>query len=204
MISEIKKLIKSSDISKECISLLMHYNKTIVAEHTKRVAIKSIAIAHNFSLNINELNTAAYLHDISVIIEREKYAEICRKYNITTLEVERNLPILLHQKVSCIIAQEIFNIEDEDILSAISCHTTLKANPSKCDMILFIADKLEWDQGGYPPYKNIIEDALSHSLEKACLEYINYVIANKMILIPHPDLLSAKNYLENKILYPST
>jgi HD superfamily phosphohydrolase YqeK len=33
-----------------------------------------------------------------------------------------------------------------DILDSISCHTTLKANPAKLDMLLFISDKIKWDQ----------------------------------------------------------
>ena len=45
-----------------------------------------------------------------------------------------------------------FGIEDNEILSAIECHTTLKKNYSDIDLVLFVADKIKWDQEGKPPY----------------------------------------------------
>ena len=36
----------------------------------------------------------------------------------------------------------IYHIEDEDILSAIECHTTLKKEMNDYDKIIFLADKL--------------------------------------------------------------
>ena len=74
-----------------------------------------------------------------------------------------------------------------------------KVNPSKYDMALFIADKLMWDQGGVPSYFDVVNAALNHSLEMACLAYIDFVIDNNLILAPHPDLLSAKKYLEDLV-----
>lgn len=35
----------------------------------------------------------------------------------------------------------------------------LKAKPSKIDMIIFVADKIEWDQEGQPPYLKELEEA---------------------------------------------
>jgi len=159
------------------------------------VSTKAIELAGQFKLDADKLETSAYLHDISVVVPRDKYVDICNVYNIEVIDLEKNLPILLHQKVSKIIAEEIFNINDKDILSAISCHTTLKANPSKYDMTLFIADKLMWDQDGVPPYYDVVADALNQSLHKACLVYIDYVMDNGMILVPHPELVTARNYM---------
>jgi len=58
----------------------------------------------------------------------------------------------LHQRISKEIAYGYFHIEDEDILSAIKCHTTLKKEINDYNKIIFLADKLAWDQGGIPPY----------------------------------------------------
>lgn len=41
------------------------------------------------------------------------------------------------------ILKFIFRITNEQILSNISCHITLKSNATAFEMILFIADKLE-------------------------------------------------------------
>lgn len=194
MLNELKKYITGT-LSTDCKTILNAYNKTICLDHTRNVAKKAIELAAQFNLDANKLESAAYLHDISVVIPRNDYVTICNDFNIKVLDMEKKLPILLHQKVSKIIATEIFNINDIDILFAISCHTTLKTNPSQYDMALFAADKLMWDQGGVPPFYYIVSSALNHSLEKACLAYIDYVMDNGMILKPNPDLVGARTFL---------
>lgn len=105
--------------------------------------------------------------------------------------------MLLHQKISRLIAEQTFNIYDAEILSSIESHTTLRDKPSKIDMVVFIADKLSWDQDGIPPLFDCVSKAIKVSLEISCLEYINYCLDNNMILIPHPMLIEAKGYLES-------
>ena len=61
-------------------------------------------------------------------------------------------------------------------------------------MILFLADKISWDQDGKPPYIDIIEDGLSISLENACKNYINYVYENNILLCPHKWMNEAHRY----------
>ena len=60
--------------------------------------------------------------------------------------------MIIHQKLSKVIAKEIFKVDDEEILNAICCHTTLRKHATKMDLVLFVADKIEWDQNGAPPY----------------------------------------------------
>ena len=55
-------------------------------------------------------------------------------------EAEQRYPFLLHQRISKLIAESVFNITDPNILSAIECHTTLKANPTAYDMKISIND----------------------------------------------------------------
>ena len=62
------------------------------------------------------------------------------------MEAERKFPMIIHQKLSRVIAKEIFKVEDEEILNAICCHTTLRKHATKMDLVLFVADKIEWDQ----------------------------------------------------------
>lgn len=136
------------------------------------------------------------MHDISAVIHPTDMLNYMIKNNLFVDESERKHPFLLHQRISKILAINFFNIDDETILSAIECHTTLKSNPSKYDMALFIADKLSWDKEGIPPFYDIVSENLTYSLEKACLSYINYAIDNNMILHPHSWIIASKKYLE--------
>jgi len=109
------------------------------------------------------------------------------------LEEERHLPMIVHQKLSAVIARDAFNITDPAILSAIGCHTTLKAGASPLDKAVFVADKLAWDQPGAPPYLAELTRALDESLDAAALCYINWLWDRREALaVVHPWLIEAR------------
>lgn len=98
------------------------------------------------------------------------------------------------------IATDIFKVENETILDAISCHTTLRENATPLDMVLFVADKIKWDQSGTPPYITEIQEALDQSLEHACFVYISYLWERRQDLkVVHPWLQDAYFDLKEKL-----
>ena len=62
--------------------------------------------------------------------------------------------------------------------------------------IIFLADKIAWDQNGIPPYLDDLLKQLECSLEEAALFYINYLLDHGIKVI-HPWILDAKSQLEN-------
>lgn len=50
------------------------------------------------------------------------------------------------------MAEEVFHIKDQEILSAIECHTTLKPKSRLLDKVLFISDKISWEIPGDHEY----------------------------------------------------
>lgn len=133
----------SNDLCEDSYDLLMSYNCKVVAEHSKRVAEECKKLAKRFKYNEKMAEIAGLLHDISAIYPNSKKVELSKALGVEILEEEEKFPLILHQKVSKVMANEIFKVEDEKILSAIECHTTLKKNPSKLDLILFVADKIQ-------------------------------------------------------------
>lgn len=112
----------------------------------------------------NRLDTISHSIEVANILGIEIYDE------------ERKMPLIIHQKISKVIAQDIFKINDTSILSAIECHTTLKKEPSKLDLLLFVSDKVKWDQDGNPPYLEGLLYNLDKSLEHSALYYIDYLL----------------------------
>jgi nicotinate-nucleotide adenylyltransferase len=101
-----------------------------------------IADACGFSEEEKEkARLAALLHDITKKFSDEEQAEMFRKYGIDA----SSEPATVHEKTGAYFARELYGEEvvDEEVFSAIFCHTTAKAGMSKLDMAVFIADFTE-------------------------------------------------------------
>lgn len=171
-------------------------NRPKTLKHVEEVADTCVKIAEQYGLDREKCRIMRMLHDIGAVMKPEDMVRYTTSRGIPMDEAEKRYPFLLHQRISRMFAEDVLGIEDEDILSAVQCHTTLKNCPGKYDMTLFVADKLSWDREGIPPYFEEVKRALQHSLESACLKYITYSLDNGMILYPHRWLLEAKLYLE--------
>ncbi len=189
----------TGDIVTDVNSFLLLNNKPKTLDHVINVANTNSKIAKKYGLDRDICILCGYLHDISVVIKPDDMLAYMIENNFFIDDSERKYPFILHQRISRLIAKDFFNINNETILSAIECHTTLKSYPSQYDMALFLADKLSWDQERTPPFYDIVIEALSFSLEKACLAYQNYVINNGMILYPHSWLIESKTSLERAL-----
>lgn len=194
----IKPMVLTYHLYLDVLMLLEDYPKT--REHVLSVALTSQKLAKQFHLNEKICYQSALLHDIGVIMKPMDMKTLMDTNHYTYDSAEEKYPFLLHQQISAIIAKDIFNISNQHILDAIACHTTLKADPNAYDMVLFLADKISWDQEGIPPYLDLIEKGLAVSLEKACYEYIRYVFQNHLLLYPHRQIKQARDYLYQKYL----
>lgn len=136
------------------------------------------------------------MHDISALIKPADMLWYVYENNFALCEAEKKYPFLLHQRLYKICAVEYFGLSDEDILSAIECHTTLKKCASRYDMPLFIADKLAWDREGVPPFYEAVDNALDKSLESACYRHMEFVNDNNMMLHLHGNRIAAYEQLK--------
>lgn len=186
------------DIFDEVRVLLLENGRPKTWAHVSAVADVCAEIGETFAIPSEICRTAGLLHDVSAVVPAAEMLEYAESQGWIIDPAERAHPFLLHQRVSEVAARTRFGLIDETVLAAIRCHTTLRAAPSPCDMALFLADKLAWDQPGEPPFRSEIERELSVSLEQACLNYIEYAMSHGMILTPHRWLLNAHEWLRNK------
>lgn len=196
-LSYIKTEILSGDIKTDVKNILSLNGKYNTCVHVSNVAERNALIAETYGLDHDKCMIAGLLHDISAVIRPEDMLNYAYENRFDICEAERKYPFLLHQRLSKICAAEYFNISDEDILSAIECHTTLKKDASKYDMALFIADKLAWDREGIPPFYEEVNAALALSLEAACYRYMEYMVEHDMILCPHDNWTAAYEQLKS-------
>lgn len=112
-------------------------------EHTEGVMYTAAALAMRFGEDLEKAQVAGLLHDCAKCISDDKKIRICLKNKITMTDAEQRSPFLLHAKVGAYIARNKYGVEDEEILSAIACHTTGKPAMNQLDKIIFIADYIE-------------------------------------------------------------
>ncbi|HDR4733946.1 TPA: bis(5'-nucleosyl)-tetraphosphatase (symmetrical) YqeK [Bacillus cereus] len=189
---EIYSFSPTGKIENDIKDFLLKYNQKPTYKHSIRVANEARKIAKMFYEDEEKAAIAGYLHDISAIFPNEVRITVAEEFGIDLLEEERKFPMIIHQKLSRVIAKEIFKVHDEETLNAICCHTTLRKHATKMDLVLFVADKIEWDQNGTPPYLVEVKKGLEKSLEHAAFAYISYLWDRKDTLkVLHPWLEDA-------------
>ena len=186
----------SGDLPEDASRFLVQHGHAPTARHCGQVAKKAGELARQFDVNVSHAETAGWLHDISTVIPNEQRVQVALDYGLEVLPEEHKLPMIVHQKLSALIAYDLFNVTNSEVLSAIGCHTTLEKDASPLDKVVFIADKIAWDQEGQPPYRVELLTALEHSLDKAAFVYLDYLWQRRKTLpVLHPWVREAHQQL---------
>lgn len=190
----------TGDVPTDVARLLASHNKHHTAGHSGRVAEEARRLALRFGADPEQAEMAGWLHDVSVIVPAAEWVATARAWQMAVLPEEERAPVVLHQKLSAAIARDGFGVADAAVLSAIGCHTTLKADPSLLDMVVFVADKIAWDGRGDPPYLPELLAALDRSLPHAALCYLEYLWARRTAIpVIHPWFAAAYQQFAAKL-----
>jgi HD superfamily phosphohydrolase YqeK len=145
---------------------------------------------------------AGWLHDCSAIFPAPERVAITRQWGISVLPEEEQFPMIIHQKLSRVLASEIFGVHDALVLDAVECHTTLRSDATRLDKVLFVADKIAWDQEGIAPYHDELLAALEQSLDHAAFVYLRYLWERRHTLkVLHPWACDAYLQISSQIPY---
>ncbi len=112
-------------------------------EHTMGVEYTAACLAMRHGCNVDKARLAGLLHDCAKGISTERKIAMCEEAGLDVRPVERENPELLHAKLGAYLARIRYNIEDEEILSSITWHTTGKPGMNLLEKIIFIADYIE-------------------------------------------------------------
>jgi len=182
----------SGDLYRDIDEFLILNRCPRTAQHCQRVSVEAEILASRFGVDPFKARLAGMLHDCSAVIPSGQRLEAARSLGLPVLVEEERYPMILHQKLSAALAREIFNVMDLGILSAVACHTTLKIPCAPLDKVIFIADKLAWDQAGEAPYHPALREAVQVSLDNAVRVYLAYLWNTRNSLpVLHPWMLEA-------------
>ena len=111
--------------------------------HSISVADEAVKLSEHYGADIVKAYVAGLLHDCAKEIDDQEKIRLCEKYNITLDDYTLKNPGLTHQFLSSKIAEVFFDINDSDILNAISYHTPARKNMSLLEKIVYLADRIE-------------------------------------------------------------
>lgn len=113
-------------------------------EHTLGVAYTAANLAMVHGVSVEKALTAGMLHDCAKCMSHHKQISLCKKNKMVLSEIEtENHSPLLHAKAGSCLARKKYGVADEEILQAISYHTTGRPNMSPLEKIIYIADYIE-------------------------------------------------------------
>ncbi|MFZ5815901.1 MAG: bis(5'-nucleosyl)-tetraphosphatase (symmetrical) YqeK [Bacillota bacterium] len=189
----------SGSVERDAPRFLVHHECPKTAAHSARVAREAARVARLVGADPVQAEVAGWLHDISAVFPPAGRAEVARQLGLEVLPEEDAFPMIIHQKLSTVIARELFGVSDPAVLSAIGCHTTLKRDASLLDRVLFVADKIEWDQPDTAPYLDRVLAGLERSLDQAALAYLTWMWESRASLrVVHPWLREAYEQLSGR------
>lgn len=190
---------KGENLKEKIEDFYIKNGKGNFVHHVNKVSEYAAKLADEINVDIEKCKISALIHDVSAVMRHEDYIRYGEKEEIEILNNERENPFLLHQKISGIIAKEVFCLEDEDIISPVICHTTLRPKPSLYDIVLFVADKLHRHTDIKPPYFNEVLEGFKSNPEGACLTIMEHYLRKGDIKYPHPWFNDAVTYLKQKV-----
>ena len=105
--------------------------------------------------NTDKASIAGILHDCAKCLTEDELVEECKKYHVPVSEIELKSKQLIHAKLGAVYAETIYGVKDQEILDAITWHTTGRPAMAVLEKIIFIADYIEPNRKPLPGMDDI-------------------------------------------------
>ena len=155
---------------------------------------EAAVLARRYGADVTSARIAALLHDCTKKLSMEEQLALCEQYGIALDELERKNLKLLHAKTGAAIARDLFGVSDE-IYWAIYWHTTGKADMTKLEKVIYLADYIEpsRDFPGVEKLRRAVHADLEHGLLMALEDSIEEMRQRGYPV--HPNTVEARDYL---------
>ncbi len=167
-----------------------------LAEHVERVVAEADRLAAGLKeLDREQLELAAWGHDIARALSRRELLARARGFGLEVSPVEEEAPILLHGPVGAEILRQEHGIDDPEVLAAARFHSTGRAGMSLLEKVIFVADKIEPGKVQAKPALARVRELADRDLDAAILEYLDQMlmVASEENWSLHPQAIAARN-----------
>ncbi len=149
--------------------LIKHLNESRY-NHSLGVVSMAVRLADLYGANREKAEIAALAHDIAKCLTQEESNRLIRYYGLPA-KYFNNQPIA-HSKIGVCLLRDEFGLQEPDILSAVSYHTTGKANMTLLEEIIYVSDAIEVNRSyaDAPRLRKLAET----NLHETCREVIEF------------------------------
>lgn len=166
--------------------------------HTVNVVSEAEKLCQMYGGDMEKCVTAAIFHDVVKELPNEELNALVRKFGFDEKYIDS--PNLSHGKIAAALLKHEWGIDDEDIINAVSYHTTGRAGMSKTEKIVFIADAIEPTR----VYSGVeaIRKATYEDLDRGCLKSLTDTVEHlkeKGVSYIDEDTLRAREWFEEQI-----
>ncbi|ALX48143.1 bis(5'-nucleosyl)-tetraphosphatase (symmetrical) YqeK [Lentibacillus amyloliquefaciens] len=182
----------------KAISIVKPHLKQARFDHTLRVRETAAELAEMYDEDIEKIRLAAILHDYAKYFPLDKMKKIIEESEMPNdlLDFHHEL---WHGPVASVIIKEEHGVTDTDIRNAIHYHTTGRADMTKFETILFVADYIEPGRS-FPGVEEVRETAKTDLNRAAWMTLRNTIqfLVGKHVTV-YPDTFYAYNNLTLRI-----
>ncbi|HLR40456.1 MAG TPA: bis(5'-nucleosyl)-tetraphosphatase (symmetrical) YqeK [Virgibacillus sp.] len=161
-------------------------------DHTLRVAETAVELAEVFKVSAHQAELAAILHDCAKYRPLEELKRWISKSYLPKDLLDYHHE-LWHGPVGSILVERECGMQHADVQSAIYYHTTGKANMSKLEMIIFLADYIEPGRNfpGLEKVRDIAQKDLIYACWMVSRNTIQFLMQKRARI--YPDTFHAYN-----------
>ena len=139
--------------------------------HSIGVEYTAASMAFVYGASVEKARIAGILHDNAKCIPTDEKLRKAEKFGLPISKSERKSPDLLHGKLGAYYARTKFDVTDEEILSAITWHTTGHPCMTLLDKIIFVADYIEPNRKMIKELPEIRHEAMT-DIDKAVMHIL--------------------------------
>ncbi|MDR3289534.1 MAG: bis(5'-nucleosyl)-tetraphosphatase (symmetrical) YqeK [Peptococcaceae bacterium] len=141
--------------------------------HSEGVAAMAARLAGKHGLDPLKAAYVGWTHDIAKEVSPDRQVALVSRWQLLADPDESRMTEVLHGPLAAYWLEKYYQIEDQEVLSAVANHTLGVPGMSRMDLLLYGADKVEVHRSF--PEADYLRRALYEHLEQgalACMEYI--------------------------------
>jgi predicted HD superfamily hydrolase involved in NAD metabolism len=164
-------------------------------QHILRVETYAAELARNHSLDPAQAAQAGLLHDLAKYFAPLRLLEMVQAEQLPIDAVFMAEPRLLHADVSAIVARDVFQVTNPEILDAVRNHTLGQPQMHPMSCIVFLADSLEPGRGDREELNQMRKVAASNFYKgvwQICDRTLNQLVQNRKLI--HPRMVMTRNW----------